>query len=98
MVGRDVTSDCTRALDEERGSVAVRQRLEAVLLLARDTQRRTARDEHADARARAENRADRRRGVEEVLEVVEEKEQLPAAEEPGEVVGRSDRLRDLGVE
>ena len=33
--------------------------------------------------------------VEQVLEVVEEDEELPAAEEAGEVVRRSDRLRDL---
>ena len=35
------------------------------------------------------------RRVEEMLEVVEEEQQLPSAEEAGEVVGRADRLRDL---
>ena len=35
------------------------------------------------------------RGVEEMLEVVEEEQELPSAEEAGEVVRRSDRLRDL---
>ncbi len=67
-------------------------------MLACDAQRSPAGDERADAAARAEDGADGRGGVEEVLEVVEEEQELPPAQESGEVVRRADRLRDLGVE
>ena len=73
-----------------------RERLEPVLVLARTRQRRAARDEHAELGRGGEHRAHRGRGVEQVLEVVEEEQQLPPAEEPGEVVASADRLRDLG--
>ena len=33
-----------------------------------------------------------------MLEVVEEQQELPSSEEPGEIVGRADRLRNLRVE
>ena len=97
-VGCELPPDGTRTLDEERRSVVGRQRLEPVLPLARDVQRRPARGEHAHPGAGAEDRADGRRRLEQVLEVVEEEQELPAAEKPGQVVGRSQRLRDLGVE
>ena len=95
-VGCELAPDGTRPLDEERRRLARRERLEPILPLARHVQRRPARDEHAQPARGREDRADRRRRVEQVLEVVEEEQELPPAEEPGEVVGRSDRLRDLG--
>ena len=95
-VGRELAPDPARSLDEERRRVAVGEWLESVLLLGRDAQRRPARDENPQPARGGEELADRGRGVEEVLEVVEEDEELPAAQEAGEVVRRSHRPRDLG--
>ena len=94
-VGGDLAPDRPGALGEERGRLLLRERLEPVLVLARDTKRRPARDEHSHLGAGAEDRADDRSGVEEVLEVVEEEQELPPAEESREVVGGTDRLGDL---
>ena len=59
-------------------------------------ERRPARHEEAGAGAGPEDRADSRSGIEEVLEVVEEEQELSPAKEPGQVVGCPDRLRNLG--
>jgi hypothetical protein len=67
-------------------------------VLAGDTQRCPAGHERADAAAGSEDRTHGRGGVEEMLEVVEQEQDLSPAEEPGQIVGRADRLRDLGVE
>ena len=58
-------------------------------------QRDPTRDEQAKAAARSEEVAHGRGRIEEVLEVVEEQQELPSAEKPGEVVRRSDDLCDL---
>ena len=98
VVGRQLAADRQRALGEQRRGVPDRKRLQTVLVLARDPERRAAGHEHADAATRADHRAHGRGGVEQMLEVVEEEQQPPAPEEAAEVVGRPDRLRDLRVE
>ena len=85
-----------RALDEQRRGVAGRERLEPELVLARHAERRTARDQDSNGARRPEKAHDIGSGVEQMLEVVEEQQELLAPEEAGEVVGCADRLRDLG--
>ena len=83
------------ALDEQCGRLLLRKRLEPVLLLPRHTKRRSARDEHPYLGAGAKDSAHDGSGGEEVLEVVQEEQKVPSAEEPREVVGSPDRLGDL---
>ena len=94
-VGSDIAPDGPGSLDEECGRLLLRKRLEPVLVLPRHTERRSARDEHPYLGAGAEDLADDGSGGEEVLEVVEEEQELPPAEESREVVGGPDGLGDL---
>ena len=87
--------DRSRALHEQDRGVARRQRLQPVLPLAVDVQRRPARHEHAEAARGREHVGDRRSRIEEVLEGVEHEQELAFAQEAGQVVGGADGLCDL---
>ena len=63
-----------RSTNSDRG-IVVRQRLDRVPLLRVDVQRLAARDEHLRVRRPGEERRDRRRGLDDLLEVVEQDEQ-----------------------
>jgi hypothetical protein len=58
------------ALGKEGDGVLVRQRLDLVLVLAVDSQRRARRDQQAEVRAPLKQPRERRGGVEQMLEVV----------------------------
>jgi hypothetical protein len=91
----DLATDFSGALGEEHRGLLSRKRLESVHLLARNAERRAARDEHASSGASSEDPAHDGRGVEDVLEVVEQDHELPPAEESREVVASPDGLGDF---
>jgi hypothetical protein len=68
-------SNRTSAFDEEHFSVVVGQRLDRVALLELQVQRFAARDEHLRARGGGEQRRNRGRGLDYLLEVIEKDEQ-----------------------
>jgi hypothetical protein len=68
-------SNRTSAFDEEHFSVVVGQRLDRVALLGFQVQRLAARDEHLRARGGGEQRRNRWRGLDDLLEVIEKEEQ-----------------------
>ena len=72
-----------------------RQRLERVLTLPGNPQRRSARHDHAQPIGGGEKRCEVRRGREQVLEVVEQEQQLLPAQIAEKVVACRERPSDL---
>jgi hypothetical protein len=64
----------------------VRERLHGVLVLRGDVERLATRDHELQVRARGKKRRQSLRGLDHVLEVVEEQKQAPVADVPGDVV------------
>ena len=88
------------SLDEQGDGVAVRQRLDRVALLRFDLQRLPARDQRLRVGRLRQERRDRRRGLHDLLEVVEQEQQAlaPDVVAHGAVGadGRADRAFDEG--
>ena len=83
------------ALDEQCRRILLQKRLEPVLVLAGNTERRSARYEHPYLGACAKDSADDGSSGEEMLEVVKEQQEFPPAEEGREVIGSPDCLGNL---
>ena len=88
-------ADRAGSFDEERHRLVRRERVERILALAREAQRRAARDEDAELARRGEQRGESLGGGEQVLEVVEREQQPLAAQVLDQVLARADGLRDL---
>ena len=86
--------DRARALDEEDLGVGVPKRLNRVAPLRLDVQRLAARDEHLRVGRAADQRGHRRRGLDDLLEVVEEHEQALIRDVLDQAVVGADRRPD----
>ena len=89
LVGRE-----PGAIAEQLNRLGLGERLHRVVDLAADAQQLAARDEQLQVGTALEKVAELRSGVDEVLEVVEQQEQLAVADVPRERLLRADGLRD----
>jgi hypothetical protein len=87
-------SDRARALDEQHFGVVLGQRLDRVALLRFEMQRLATRDDDLRVRRRRQQRRDRRRGLDDLFEIVEHHEQPLVAYVLDEDVVGADRRRD----
>ena len=97
----EVGLDRTRTLREQLGGLRRRKRAERDVLLAAHPEQDPAGAEHGCRRS-GQQRADLRRGLDHLLDVVEDEQQAAAAECPGELLGErpitgvadAERVRD----
>jgi hypothetical protein len=80
-----------RALAEELDRRRLGQRPERVLVFRADAQRLPARADENELRTRFEQRRQRRRGFDDLLQVVEEEQELLVAQVIGELAGNTER-------
>ena len=94
-IGHQLSPEPAGPLDKEYGGVARRERFQPILLFARHVQWGPAGYEQLKSARGREQGAHRRSGIEEMLEVVEQDQELLAAEESDEVVARSHCLPEF---
>ena len=95
VVGFGIGLRETRACDEELDRVGLGERPHLELDLAADPETLAARREDRNVRTCLDEIGERGRRVDHLLEVVEDEEHLALADVVGEVVLRTERLRDL---
>lgn len=88
--------DGSRALDEEGRRVRARQWVNRVLVLGREVERHTTRDDETEARGTCEQVREIRSGLDEMLERVEDEQGLSFAKVVSELVARAKGLSDSG--
>ena len=83
---------------EERDGIGCGQRLDGIEALSGDAERNATRDEKLEPRAAGDQRGHVGRGVDDLLEVVEDEEHAPIADERGDAVDDRALLGLLDVE
>jgi hypothetical protein len=84
-----------RPLGEQRDGLGIAKRKHRVVDFAPDAQQLATRHEQSQVRTPFDERGELRRGIDHLLEVVEEQQELPLADVLQEPVLRPERLRDL---